>query len=119
MKFKINLMEIYFVLKRLQIRNNILKSRLIHEQLKNGTYHFGYFKKFLLVINEYKKFHSFFKVSEVVGISQLELLRWYVQGQLGNPKFRAFYLTINAINNIETQNKREETSQEDPSSDDK
>lgn len=90
------------LLNDLQNRNYSLKSKLIHEQLKNGTYHFGYFKKFLLVINEYKKHHSFFKVSSVVDISQQELLAWYVQGQLGNPKFRRFYLAIRDIEKGQT-----------------
>lgn len=89
------------LLNDLQNRNYLLKSKLIHEQLRHGTYHFGYFKKFALVIDEYRKHHSFFKVSSVVGISQQELIDWYVQGQLGNPKFRRFYLAIRDIGNGE------------------
>lgn len=94
----------------LQNRAYSLKSKLIHEQIRHGTYHFGYFKKFLLVINEYKKHHSFFKVSSVVDVSQQELIRWYVQGQLGNPRFRGFYLAIKDIDNAKAM--------EDPINDD-
>ncbi len=83
----------------LQKRNDSLRSQLIHEQLKHGAYNFSYFRKFLIVINEYKKLRSFFKVAFVVDITQHELIQWYVRGQTGNPKFRGFYLAINAINN--------------------
>ena len=100
LKFKILLMGSYIILLNdLQNRNYSLKSKLIHEQLRHGTYHFGYSKKFLLVLSEYKKLHSFFKVSSVVDVSQKELIKWYVQGQLGDPKFRAFYLAIKDIGN--------------------
>ena len=88
------------VLNNLQKRNNSLKSRLIHEQLKSGNYSFQHFRKHsLIILNEYKKHPSFFKVSSVVGIPQKELLNWYIQGQMGNPMFRGFYLAIEEINN--------------------
>ncbi|MBR4446969.1 hypothetical protein [Methanobrevibacter sp.] len=87
------------VLDNLQERNNLLQSKLIHDQLKYGTYHFGYFKNCLVIISEYKKFRSFFKVSTVLDISQNEMINWYIKGQMGNSKFRSFYLAINGINN--------------------
>lgn len=87
-----------FVLNNLQERNNLLQSKLIHDQLKYGTYHFGYFKKYLSVISEYKKLKSFFKVSSVLNISQKEMINWYIEGQMGNTKFRSFYLAIDGIN---------------------
>ena len=86
----------------LQKRNNSLRSLLVRNQLKYGTYPFGQFKKYLLVISEYRKFKSFFKVASSVGVSQRELMSWYVRGQLGDPKFRVFYLAINDINNNKT-----------------
>ena len=89
-------------LNNLQERNNSLQSKLVRDQLRLGAYNFGYFKKFLQIINEYKKSRSFFKVADVVNISQKELIRWYVQGQMGNPKFRSFYLAIRDINNMKT-----------------
>ena len=125
-------MENDIALDNLQKRNNSLKSRLVHDQLKYGTYHFGYFKKFLFAIDEYKKHHSFFKVASVVGVSQQELVNWYVQGQLGNPNFRAFYLAIKDIDRgvdeanldaeeeyLETSQVNEETDQENVSHDGK
>lgn len=87
-----------FVLNKLQERNNSLQSKLIHDQLKYGTYHFGYFKKYLSVISEYKKLKSFFKVSNVLNISQNEMINWYIEGQMGNIQFRSFYLAIEGIN---------------------
>ncbi|WP_405306371.1 hypothetical protein [Methanobrevibacter sp.] len=36
-----------------------------------------------------------------MGISQLEILNWYVQGIMENPKFRGFSLAINEINKNE------------------
>lgn len=101
------------VLYNLQKRNDSLKSLLIHDQLKYGTYHFGRLDKFLQAISEYKKLNSFFKVADTVDISQKELIRWYIQGQLGNPKFRIFYLAIRDINNTNTQGVHDEIPEED------
>ena len=86
-------------LNNLQDRNDSLKSMLIHEQIKSQSYSFKYFKKYSsMVLNEYKKHLSFFKVSSTVGISQKEIMNWYIQGQRGNPVFRGFYLAIEEIN---------------------
>lgn len=101
-----------FVLDNLQERSNSLQSILIRDQLRQGAYNFGYFKSFLEIINEYKKFRSFFKVSHVVNVSQQELLGWYIQGQMGNPQFRSFYLAIRDINNIKTRDTSNKISQE-------
>ena len=63
-KFKIILMEDETQLNNLQDRNDSLKSMLIHEQIKSQSYSFKYFKKYSsMVLNEYKKHLSFFKVS--------------------------------------------------------
>ena len=113
LNFKIIPMEKNIALNKLQKRNNSLKSQLIHDQLKVGSYHFGYFKKFLLVINEYKKSHSFFKVSSAVDISHQEMVNWYIRGQQGDPKFRSFYLAINAVNNLNDVDSDEEIVLED------
>ena len=97
-KFKIVMMGNSVVLNNLQERNNLLQSKLIHDQLKYGTYHFGHFKKCLPVITEYKKLKSFYNVSSTLKISQYDMIDWFVQGQMGNTKFRRFYLAINGIN---------------------
>jgi hypothetical protein len=95
------------VLNNLQRRNNSLKSQLIHEQLKSGNYSSENFKKYnLIVIKEYKKHKSFFKVASILGITQKEIMNWYIQGQMGNLKFRSFYLAIKDIN---TENLEENT----------
>jgi hypothetical protein len=92
-------MEHDIVLNKLQKRNNFLKSRLIHEQLKSGNYLSEHFKKYQFeVLNEYKTHKSFFKVASIVGLTQKEIMDWYIQGQCGNPKFRGFFLAINDIN---------------------
>lgn len=93
-------------LDNLEKQNTALKSKLVCEQLKRGNYPFGYFKKYsLTVLNEYKKHGSFFKTAAVLGISQKEIMNWYIQGQMGNPLFRGFYLAINDINNNEDNEK--------------
>ncbi len=103
-KFKIILMDYENVLNNLQKRSNSLKSQLIHEQLKSGSYLSENFKRYQLdVLREYKTHKSFFKVSSIVGISQKEIMDWYIQGQMGNPNFRGFFLAVNDINNEGTQ----------------
>ena len=86
-------------LNNLQRRKNSLKFLLKHDQLKHGTYSFDYSRKYILtVLNLYKIYGSFFKASSIVGLAQNEIMKWYIQGQLGNPKFRGFFLAINEIN---------------------
>ncbi len=88
------------VLNNLQKRNNLLKSKLIHQQLKYGNYTSHYFKKYsALVINEYKYCNSLFKASLILGIDSKEVINWYIQGQQKNSKFRGFYLAITELNN--------------------
>lgn len=92
-------MDTEYVLNSLQKRKNSLKFQLVHCQLKHGTYPFGYSRKSILeVINHYKKCGSFFKASSIAGLAQNDVMNWYVQGQLGNPRFRGFFLAINEIN---------------------
>lgn len=92
-------MDYEIVLNNLQKRSNSLRSQLIHEQLKSGSYMSRNFKKYqLVVLEEYKTHKSFFKVASILGISQMEIMDWYIQGQSGNPNFRGFFLAINEIN---------------------
>jgi hypothetical protein len=87
-------------LKSLEKRNSSLKSRLLHEKLRQGEIPLTYFKKYSLkILNEYKYSGSIFKSSKNVGINPNVVMNWYVQGQLGNPRFRGFYLLIEKINN--------------------
>lgn len=87
------------VLNNLQDRNNSLKSKLTHEQLKHGNFSFKYFDKYSLqIINEYKSSKSLFKSAQNIGIDFNMVIDWYIQGQLKNPKFRAFYLAIDKLN---------------------
>ena len=96
--FKIIVMGPENVLNNLQKRNDLLRLKLIHEQLKFQNYSFHFIKKYsLLLINEYKKHNSLFKSSLNVGLDYNVVLNWYVQGLLGNSPFRQFFLAINDI----------------------
>ena len=82
-------------LKDLEKRINDLNSRLIHDELKHDNYDYkNYKKQSLIFIKQYKKSKSFFKASLETGINQSMAWNWFIQGQLGNPIFRGFYLVI-------------------------
>ena len=82
-------------LKELAKRNNNLNSRLIHDELKYDNYDYkNYKKQSLIFIKQYQKSKSFFKTSLETGINQSVAWNWFIQGQLGNPIFRGFYLVI-------------------------
>ena len=86
-------------LNSLQERNDNLKSKLLHEQLKYGNYKFKSFKnESLLVLGVYRKHKSIFKAASSVGIDKNLAVRWFIQGQFGNPQFKDFYLGIKRIN---------------------
>lgn len=86
-------------LNNLQNRSNILKSKLVHEQIKHGNYPFTDFSREISqLVSEYPKHNSIFKTASVLGLNPHEVMKWFVQGLLGNPKFRSFYLRINYIN---------------------
>lgn len=96
------------VLDSLQKRKNSLKFKLMHSRLKHGTYSFDNTIKYIpAVLNQYSKYGSFFKASSIVGLTQKEIMNWYIQGQLGNPKFRGFFLAVNEINKSDAKNKKE------------
>ena len=89
-------------LNNLQRRNNILKSKLLHDKLKYGTFQFNTFKKdLLLVLNSYKTHKSLIKAADSVGVDKNLVIDWFVEGQLGNPQFRGFYLVISQIGRFE------------------
>ena len=86
-------------LKSLGKRNAFLKSKLLHERMRHGEIPLTYSKKYSLdVLNGYKESRSIFKSADIVGINPNVAINWYVQGQLGNPHFRGFYLLIQHIN---------------------
>lgn len=88
-------------LNNLQKRNNSLKSRLLHEQLKCGNYPFKNFKReSLKLLGEYEHHKSIFKASSNLGINYNLAIKWFIQGQRGNPQFRDFYCGVYRINNL-------------------
>ncbi|WP_458455412.1 hypothetical protein [Methanobrevibacter sp.] len=88
----------------LQKRNNSLKSKLRHEQLKYGTYKFNNFKnESLLVLDAYKKHKSIFKAASSVGVDKNVAMKWFIRGMNGDSKFRSFYLSINNINGFSSR----------------
>ena len=98
-------------LKNLQKRNNYLKSKLLHEQLKHGNYPFKNFKRESLhILSEYRIHKSIFKATLNVGISYNVAIKWFIQGQMGNPHFRDFYSGISRINNNKSLPVEDETS---------
>lgn len=91
-------------LNNLQRRNNILKSKLLHDKLKHGTFQFNTFKReLLLVLNSYKTHKSLIKASKTVGLDKNLPVEWFIEGQLGNPQFRGFYLAISQMDRFEPQ----------------
>ena len=48
-----------------------------------------------MILEEYKKHNSIWKASSIVGIDYNLAIKWYIQGQCGNPQFRGFYLAVN------------------------
>ncbi|AMD17911.1 hypothetical protein TL18_07660 [Methanobrevibacter sp. YE315] len=100
------------VLNNLQKRNNSLKSKLRHEQLKYGNYSFKVSnKELLLVLDAYKTEKSLIKAASSVGVDKNIALNSYIQGRDGNPKFRPFYLAINDINGVEVSTHKDIISQ--------
>ena len=81
--------------------NNSLKSKLLHEQLRHSTYRFIHLEKeMLLVLNEYNIHKSIFKAAFNVGVDLKLVIKWFIEGQKGNPDFKNFYLTIMKSNGI-------------------
>lgn len=106
-------------LNNLQNRNNILKSKLIHEQLKCGNYPFKSFKREMSqLLNEYYKHESIFKAASILGLNTNIVMKWYIQGQKGNLQFKYFYLRINHINNLGNSDEEDEVSFEGEFDDD-
>lgn len=95
-------------LSRLERRNNRLKSKLRHFQLKNNSFTLNYSKKEMADgLNEYKKSGSLVKSALNLGFDKNSLVNSYIEGQRGNPEFREFYIEINKIKDPNFQIKKE------------
>ena len=89
------------VLNNLQQRNNSLKSKLLHEQIKCDNYSFEYFQKYSsIMLDEYRKHGSFYNASANMGIDYDTVINWYVQGKMGNPVFSEFSKSIDNVNEL-------------------
>ena len=89
-------------LNSLEKRNNRLKSLLLHEQLKYGNYSYRHLEdKLLLILNEYKNNKSLIKSAKIAGINYDLAIKWFVEGQKGNPNFKILYSGIKRFNKFE------------------
>ena len=92
--------SVYERLSLLEKRNNKLKSLLIHDQLKYGSYPFKSLEgKMLQILLEYKSNKSLIKSAKAVGIDSTLAIKWFIRGQRGDSNFKILYSGINKINN--------------------
>ena len=98
----VNIISFYNRLSNLEKRNNGLKSLLLHDQLKHGSYSYKHLQdKILLILNEYKVNKSLTMSAFNSGVNPSLVLKWFVEGQKGNPNFEIFYNGIKRINGFE------------------
>ena len=98
----VNNISFYTRLSNLEKRNNGLKSLLLRDQLKHGSYSYKRLEdKILLILNEYKINKSLTMAAFNNGFNPNLVLKWFVEGQKGNPNFKIFYEGIKRINNFE------------------
>lgn len=89
-------------------KNNRLKSKLRHAQLKNNVFKPNHSKSELdLVLKYYEKDKSLIRACLNNDLNTSNVINAYVQGSLGNPGFREFYMAINRINNPDFEVKTE------------
>ena len=82
----------------------MLKSKLLHEQLKCGNYSYKFFDgKLSLVLQEYKIHKSITKAAIKIGLNPNVVMKWFIEGQKGNPNFEVFYLGVARINNLNSE----------------
>ena len=94
-----NILSVHERLAILEKRNNRLKSLLLHDQLKYGSYSYRHLEdKILLILNEYKINRSIALAAFNCGISPGLAIKWFVEGQKGNPNFKILYSGIKRIN---------------------
>lgn len=79
-----------------------MKSLLLHDQLKHDSYSYKRLQdKILLILNEYKVSKSLTVSAFNSGVNPSLVLKWFVEGQKGNPNFEIFYDGIKRINSFE------------------
>ncbi len=84
----------------LEKASNQLKSKLLHDKLKYDNYSYRDLEKdILLILNEYKIHKSIARSASNLGISRTVAVRWYIEGQRGNPNFKLLSSGIQNINN--------------------
>ena len=85
----------------LERKNLNLRLKLTHDQLKHDNYSYKHLEnKILLILNEYKINKSLTMSAFNNGINPNLALKWFVEGQKGNPNFEIFYQGIKRINSF-------------------
>lgn len=83
----------------LKRKNSNLKSRLHHIQLKHENYSYKYLERDMaLVLERYEQNRSLVKSASDLNLDKRTVLKWYFEGQKGNPAFKSFSQKINSIN---------------------
>ena len=83
----------------LTFKNNKLKSKLRQDMLKHGTFRLMHSRREMnLALEEYADNKSLIKSANNLGFDRYNLISAYIEGQIGNPEFRDFYVGINKIN---------------------
>ena len=73
---------------------------MLHDQLKYGSYSYKRLEeKMLLILNEYKINKSITLSAFSSGINPSLAIKWFIEGQKGNPNFKILYFGIKRINN--------------------
>ena len=101
-------------------KNNKLKSILRHEQLKHGDFRLMHSRRVMnLALKEYSDNKSLIKSAINLGLGKYDLISAYIEGQIGNPEFRQFYVEINKFNDenfeIKDDSKKDYTLENDGS----
>ncbi|MGX8693867.1 MAG: hypothetical protein ACSW71_03060 [Methanobrevibacter sp.] len=97
-----DIISVHERLATLEKRNNRLKSLLLHDQLKYGSYSYKHLEdKILLILKGYKINRSIALAAFNSGINPGLAIKWFVEGQKGNPNFKILYSGIKRINNLD------------------
>ena len=59
--------------------------------------------KLSLVLQEYKIHKSITKAAIKIGLNPNVVMKWFIEGQKGNPNFEVFYLGVARINNLNSE----------------
>ncbi len=100
------MLEFNYALHDLERKNNKLKSKLRHNQLKNNSFRLNKSKRILdLALEMYKSNSSLVKTAMDLDLDKNALINAYIGGQRGNPEFQQFYLEINKIDGRDIDSK--------------